>query len=481
MRRTAKKGRKKPEKEIWEVIKLFKLKEKNAKVTTEIIAGLTTFFTMAYIIFVNPDLISAGAGGDPAVYTSVFVATCLASFFGTLLMALLANVPFALAPGMGLNAFFAFTVMGAMGYSYPQALAIVFISGLLFILITAVGLRQAIVKAIPKNLRFAISVGIGLFIAFIGLQGSGVVVNNDSTLVGIGAFKNILSGDPAMFGTLMTLLGVIIIAVLTRFKVPGAILVGIAGVSVLYWLIGGLTGIVALPSAKIDFSQIGSQFATWAKTSFGVAFTQGFSGLFKGMSFLEGLVAVGAIILSFSFVDMFDTIGTIIGAASKADMLDENGDMPEMTKAMMADSVATSVGAVLGTSTVTTFVESSSGIAAGGKTGLSSVVTAVCFLLALALAPLTGFVPSAATNAALIFVGVLMMSSVKNIDWDDATEAVPAFICIAAMPFCYSISDGIFLGIIAHVLIKALSFKFKDISVIECILAALFILKYLFV
>ncbi len=460
---------------------MFKLKEKNAKITTEIVAGLTTFFTMAYIVFVNPDLISAGAGGDPAVYTSVFVATCLAAFFGTLLMGLLANIPFAQAPGMGLNALFAFTVMGAMGYTYPQALAIVFISGILFIIITAVGLRQAIVKAIPKNLRYAISVGIGLFIAFIGLQGSGIVVNNDSTLVGLAPFKSILAGDAAAFAALMTLLGVIIIAVLTRYKVPGAILVGIVGTSALYWLIGGLTGIAPLPETKIDFSQIGTQFGTWAETSFGVAFTEGFAGLFKGMSFFEGLLAVGAIVLSFSFVDMFDTIGTLIGAASKGGMLDENGDMPEMTRAMLADSIATTTGAVLGTSTVTTFVESSAGIAAGGKTGLSSVVTSVCFLLALALAPLTGYVPSAATNAALIFVGVLMMGSVKNIDWDDATEAVPCFICVAAMPFCYSISEGIFLGIISHVLIKALSFKFKDISIIECILAALFILKYLFV
>ncbi|MBE6758951.1 MAG: NCS2 family permease [Ruminococcaceae bacterium] len=466
---------------IQEVIKLFKLKEKNAKITTEIIAGLTTFFTMAYIVFVNPDLISAGAGGDEAVKTSVFVATCLAAFFGTLLMGLLANIPFAQAPGMGLNAFFAFTVMGAMGYSYAQALAIVFISGILFILITAVGLRQAIVRAIPKNLRYAISVGIGLFIAFIGLQGSKIVVNNDSTLVGIAPFKEILNGDVAVYGALMTILGVVIIAVLNRFKVPGAILVGIIGTSALYWLIGSLTGIDPLPAKSIDLAQIGSQFGTWADTSFGVAFTEGFAGLFKGMSFLEGLVAVGVIVLSFSFVDMFDTIGTLIGAANKGGMLDEDGNMPEMTKAMLADSIATTTGAVLGTSTVTTFVESSAGIAAGGRTGLSSVVTAVCFLLALALAPLTGYVPGAATNAAIIFVGVLMMSSVKDIEWDDATEAVPAFVCIAAMPFCYSISEGIFLGIITHVLIKVLSFKFKDVSVIECILAALFILKYLFV
>ena len=460
---------------------MFKLKENKAKVSTEIIAGLTTFFTMAYIVFVNPSIISAGAGDDPAVYTSVFVATCLASFFGTLLMGLLANLPFALAPGMGLNAFFAYTVMLGFGYTYAQALAIVFISGLLFILITAIGLREAIVRAIPKSLKSAISVGIGLFIAFIGLTGSGIIVDNPSTYLGLASFKTILQGDAAMYSTLMTLLGIIIIAVLTRFKVPGAILVGMAGVSVLYWVIGGLTGMAALPNASIDFASIGTQFGTWAKTSFGVCFTEGFGGLFQGKTFIEGVLAVGAIILSFSFVDMFDTIGTVIGTASKANMLDENGDMPGMKKVLLADAIATSVGAVTGTSTVTTFVESSSGIAAGGRTGLSSVVTSVCFLLALALAPLTGFVPGAATNAALIFVGVLMMSSVKSIDWDDITEAVPAFICIVGMPFCYSISDGIFLSMIAHVIIKLCSGKLKDISIIECILAVLFILKYLFV
>lgn len=457
---------------------MFKLKEKNARVGTEIIAGLTTFFTMAYIVFVNPSILSLG---DPTMQTSIFVATCIASFAGTMLMALLANLPFALAPGMGLNAFFAYTVMAQMGYSYAQALAIVFISGILFIIITLIGLREAIVRAIPKSLKIAISVGIGLFIAFIGLTGSGIIINNDSTLVGLGSIKGILSSDAAAFTAIMTLVGVIVIGVLNRFKVPGSILLGMIAASALYWAIGVPMGIVELPSASVDFSTIGSQFGTWASNSFGKVFTEGFAGLFAGKSFLESLLAVFAIVLSFSFVDMFDTIGTLIGTATKAKMLDDDGNLPNMKQAMMADAIATSVGAVCGSSTITTFVESSSGIAAGGKTGLSSFVTALCFLAALVLAPFTGYIPSAATNAALVFVGVLMMATIKDLDWDDITDSIPAFLCIAFMPFAYSIADGIFVGIIAHVLLKVLTLKFKDISVIEIILAALFILKYLFV
>ena len=457
---------------------MFKLKENNARVSTEIIAGLTTFFTMAYIVFVNPSIIGMG---DPAMETSVFVATCLASFFGTTLMALLANLPFALAPGMGLNAFFAFTVMAGMGYSYPQALAIVFISGILFIIITALGLREAIVRAIPQALKIAISVGIGLFIAFIGMTGSGLIINNDSTLVGLGSIKGILTGDAGAYTIIMTIVGILLIGMLNRFKVPGSILLGMVASAALYWAIGVPTGLVELPAAGIDFSTIGSQFSTWADTSFGVLFTEGFKGLFAGKSFWESLLAVFVIILSFSFVDMFDTIGTLIGTATKAKMLDEDGNLPRMRPAMMSDAIATSVGAIFGTSTVTTFVESSSGIAAGGKTGLSSLVTGICFLAALVLAPFTGFIPSAATNAALIFVGVLMMSTIKDLEWDDITESIPAFLTIAVMPFAYSISDGIFFGIIAHVLLKVITLKFKDISVVEIILAALFIAKYLFV
>ena len=457
---------------------MFKLKEKNARVSTEIIAGLTTFFTMAYIIFVNPELLSLG---DQKVYSGVFVATCLASFFGTMLMALLANLPFALAPGMGLNAFFAFTVMAANGYTYPQALAIVFLSGLLFILITAIGLREAIVKAIPKSLKIAISVGIGLFIAFIGFQNVGFVVNSDATLVDLFPAKNILTGDAAAYVAIMCFVGMLIIGMLNRFKVPGAILLGMIAASALYWAIGVPTGIVAFPQAGIDFASIGTQFKDWAEVSFGAAFTEGFKGLFAGKSVWDAVLAVCVIILSFSFVDMFDTIGTLIGTATKANMLDEKGELPNMKNAMFADAIATSVGAVCGTSTVTTYVESSAGIAAGGKTGLTAFTTAICFLAALLLAPFTGFIPTAATSAALIYVGVLMMSTIKDLEWDDVTESLPAFMCIASMPFTYSRANGIFIGIITHVLLKAISLKFKDISVIEIILAGLFILKFLFV
>ncbi len=457
---------------------MFKLKEKNARVSTEIVAGLTTFFTMAYIVFVNPDLLSLG---DQNVYTSVFVATCLASFFGTMLMALLANLPFAMAPGMGLNAFFAFTIMVGGGYSYAQALAIVFISGILFIIITLVGLREAIVRAIPKNLKIAISVGIGLFIAFIGFQNAGIIVNDDSVLLALFNVKGILSGDAAAYQAIMCLVGLLLIGMFTRFKVPGGILIGMAATAILYWAIGVPTGIVELPVASIDFTTIGTQFKTWAETSFGVCFTEGFAGLFAGKTVLEGILAVAMLVLSFSFVDMFDTIGTLIGTSTKAGMLDKDGNMPNMKQAMMSDAIATSVGAVFGTSTVTTFVESSSGIAAGGKTGLTAATTAVCFLLALVLAPFTGFMPTAATSAALLFVGILMISTIKELDWDDITESLPAFVCIVMMPFAYGIANGIFMGIIAHVLLKVISGKIKDISIIEVILAALFILKYLFV
>lgn len=457
---------------------MFKLKEKNARVGTEIVAGLTTFFTMAYIIFVNPQLLSLG---DDKVYSGVFVATCLASFVGTMLMALLANLPFALAPGMGLNAFFAFTVMAANGYSYSQALAIVFLSGLLFIIITAIGLREAIVRAIPKSLKIAISVGIGLFIAFIGFQNVGFVINNDSTLVDLFPAKNILTGDASAYIALMMFAGLLIIGMLNRFKVPGAILLGIVVTSALYWALGVPFGIVELPQAGIDMSSIGTQFKDWVDVSFGACFADGFKGLFAGKSVMDSVLAVCVIILSFSFVDMFDTIGTLIGTATKANMLDDKGELPGMKPAMFADAIATSVGALLGTSTVTTYVESSAGIAAGGKTGLTAFTTAICFLAALLLAPFTGYIPSAATSAALIYVGVLMMSTIKDLDWDDITDALPAFMCIASMPFTYSIANGIFIGIISHVLLKAISLKFKDISIIEIVLAGLFILKFLFV
>lgn len=470
-------------------LSIFKLKENKTRVVTEILAGITTFVTMAYIVVVNPQII----GGDNAeLRTAVFVATCLSAFLGTLLTALLANLPFAQASGMGLNAFFAYTVMGANGYSYASALLIVFISGLLFILITAVGLREVIIKAIPKNMKVAISAGIGMFIAFIGLvnSGSGIVVNDDATLLALTDFSAITNtGDPAamhsIFCAVVIVVGLIIIGMLHRFKVPGAILIGIALSACAYWF-GGLylndtlAEVVRgnLPGNNIDWSSIGTQFGVWARVGLAKCFTEGISDLFGDGSFLQNVFTIVMVIVSFSMVDMFDTVGTLIGTAQKAKMLDENGNMPRMKSALMADSIATSVGAVLGTSTVTTFVESSAGVSVGGRTGLTSLVTSIFFLLALFLSPFLGYIPGCATAPALIFVGILMISAVKDIDFDDITEAIPAFVTITFMPFTYSIANGIAFGLITHLLLKAFTLKFKDISIVEIILVALFILKF---
>jgi AGZA family xanthine/uracil permease-like MFS transporter len=476
---------------------LFKLKEKKAKVITEIIAGITTFVTMAYIIFVNPQIVSGGAveaalkGGMTAeaanvlgetLKSSLFVATCLSAFFGTLLMGLLANLPFAQAPGMGLNAFFAYTVMLTMGYSYPEALAIVFISGLLFLLITAVGMRTFIAKSIPKNIKIAISVGIGFFIAFIGLKNAGLVQDHSSTLVTLIDFKTVLAGEnPALaFGAVVALVGLVIITVLHRFKVPGGILLGIVATTAVYYAAGIPLGLVEWAGASIDVSTVGSQFGTWAKTSLFQNFTNGFQGLFDGKSLLGSIATVFMVVISFSLVDMFDTLGTLLGTARNAKMLDENGELPEMKKAMYADSIATTVGACMGTPTVTTYVESSAGVSVGGKTGLTSVVTAILFLGALFAAPFIGLVPDVATAPVLIFVGVLMIGAVKELDFDDFTEIVPAFVTIAFMPFTYSIANGIAFGLITHLLIKLLTLKLKDISITEIILVALFIVRFFF-
>lgn len=460
---------------------LFKLKEKNARVITEIVAGITTFMAMAYIIIVNPQILTATMGDAAGeMQTAVFVATCLSACFGTMLMGLLANIPFAQAPGMGLNAFFAYTVMGTMGYTYAEALMIVFISGLLFILITAIGLRQAVVRAIPKNIKIAISVGIGLFIAFVGLQNAGIVTDS-ATLVGLISFNAaVASNVGAAYTAVVAIVGLVIITVLHRFKVPGAILLGILGTAAVYYAAGIPLGIVVWNGASVDLSLVGSQFGTWAENSLFACFTDGWQGLFAGKDVLEAILTVVMVVISFSLVDMFDTLGTLLGTARKANMLDENGELPEMKKAMFADSIATSVGACFGTSTVTTFVESSAGVAAGGKTGLASVVTSILFLASLFLSPFVGLIPSAATAPALIFVGILMISAVKDLDLSDYTEAVPAFVCFTFMPFTYSIANGIAFGLITHLLIKLLSFKFKDISIAEIILVALFVLRYFF-
>lgn len=454
--------------------KFFKIKEAGSTVRIEVMAGLTTFFAMAYIIFTNPSILSdplyiMNAENADAVKNSVFIATCLAAALGTFLMAFYAKLPFAQAPGMGLNAFFAYTVVLGMGYTFNQALAIVLISGILFIVITAVGLREVIYKAIPKSVRTAISAGIGLFIALIGFLNSGIVVANDSTTVAMVSFTE---WNPQTAAAVLTLIGLILMAVLLKLRVKGAILISILAAT-----------IIGIPMGVTDVSGFAvalPDFGSWATNGFGQAFT-GFSGLIDTSSGIIGAVAsIVMVIITFSMVDMFDTIGTLVGTASKAGMVDENGDMPRMKQALMCDAIATAGGAILGTSTVTTFVESSTGVSEGGRTGLTSAVTGVLFLVSLFLFPIVGIVPAAATAPAFIIVGVMMLGSVKDIDFSDMSEAVPAFLTIAMMPFTYSIATGIAAGIISYVLIKLFTGKIKETHPVAWVIAILFIIKFAF-
>lgn len=457
----------------------FKLKENGTTVRTEVIAGITTFVTMAYIIFVNPDMLATGAqivGEDYGqVLNGVFFATCISAFIGTMLMGLYAKIPFAQAPGMGLNALFAFTMLAGFGLSYAQGLGVVLISGLLFMAITIFGLREAIVDAIPVNIKVAISAGIGLFLAFLGLQSSGLVVKNDATMVALVNFSQY--ADPEMRLTIMkaivALVGIIVIAALYKLNVKGAILIGIIAST----LVGIPLGVTMLPDWSTVSFDIVPRFQDFLDVSLFSAFG-GLQSLFGGKNVLEALSLVVMLVISFSLVDMFDTIGTLLGTAKKANLLDAEGNMPGMKKALMCDAVATTAGALLGTSTVTTFVESSAGIGEGGKTGLTSVVTAMLFLGALVLAPFISIIPSAATAPALIFVGSLMMGAIKELDFDDMSEAVPAFLTIAMMPFTYSIANGIAFGLISYVFIKACSMRFKEIKPLTVVIVLLFLTRY---
>lgn len=451
--------------------KFFKMKERGTNVRTEILAGLTTFVTMAYILIVNPGIISGWDVGSP-VFNGVFFATVLSAFAATLVMGLYANVPFAVAPGMGLNTFFAVTVMGAMGYSYSQALGIVFISGLVFFIISALGAREAIVNAIPNNIKIAISGGIGLFLALIGLGSSGAkFITPEFTLVD---FTQINNPDmrTTIIGAILALLGLMLIAVLYALKIKGSIIIGILAVT----LAGIPFGITVLPQS-ISFD-ISGQFNDFASVSF-FAFARGLAEIFAGQNLFSSIGTIFMLVISFSLVDMFDTIGTILGTAKKAGMLDKNGEMPGMKKTLTADAMGTLIGAVFGSSTVTTYVESASGIGEGGRTGLTSVTTAVLFLLALVLAPLVGIIPGVATAPALIFVGILMMSSVSEVDFADISEAVPAFLTIALMPFTNSIANGIAFGLISYTIIKLFTGKAKEISWITGALSVIFILRYM--
>lgn len=448
--------------------KLFKLKENNTNIKTEIIGGLTTFMTMAYILAVNPSML-AETGMDK---TAVLMATSLAAFIGTLVMALVANYPFALAPGMGLNAYFTYTVCGTMGYSWQVALAAVFLEGIVFILLSLTNVREAIFNAIPFTLKKGVSAGIGLYIAFIGLQGSYLIVDNPTTLV---SYVNFVEDFHTKgICAVLALSGLFITAVLYIKNVKGAILIGILAT----WILGMIAQATGLYLADAE-NGFYSLYPVWGMTDFSsikLTFGQVFKADFTGVSIFNFIT----VLFAFLFVDLFDTLGTLIGVATKADMLDENGKLPRVKKALVADAVATSAGAVLGTSTTTTFVESSAGVAAGARTGLASVVTGVLFLLSIFFSPIFCAIPGFATAPALIFVGFLMISAIVDVDFQDLSEAIPAYLCLLFMPLMYSISEGIAIGVISYVIINLTCGKAKKITPLMYILAILFVCKYIF-
>ena len=427
--------------------KLFGYDATQTTVKTEIVAGVTTFLTMSYILAVNPSIFS-NLEGMPG--GAVFTATALAAIIGCLAMAFIGKLPFGLAPGMGLNAFFVFSVCLGMGYSWQFALTAVFIEGLIFILLTLTNVREAIVQAIPMSLRNAIGAGIGLFIAFIGLASAGVVVHNDATLVALG---DITSG-PA----LLAFMGLLITGLMYAKKVPGAILIGIIA-----------TMIIGIPMGVTEFKGILSKPESIAPIFCKFEWDQVFT--------LDMLVVV----FTFLFIDMFDTLGTLVGVCTKANMIDEKGNIKRVKEAFMADSIATTAGAMLGTSTTTTYVESAAGVTQGGRSGLTAFAVACCFVVALFFSPLFLSIPAAATAPALIIVGLLMLEPIVKIPFDDFTESIPAFICIIMMPLTYSISNGILLGMISYVLINLICGNFKRITPTMYILAILFILKYIFI
>ena len=423
--------------------KLFGFNPQETRVRTEILAGITTFLTMAYILAVNPNILSATGMDKGALFTT----TVVASAFATLLMALYAKLPFGLAPGMGLNAFFAYTVCLTLGYTWQFALTAVLLEGIIFILLTITNLREKIVDALPLTLRNAIGAGIGLFIAFIGLQNAGIIVNNDATLLSLG---DITSGS-----ALLGIIGLLVTSILLIKRVRGALLIGIL-----------LTTVIGIPMGQTHLDGV---FST--PPSIAPIFCQ-----FQWEHiFTKEMVIV---VFTFLFVDMFDTIGTLVGVTTKAGMVTKDGKIPHLKQAFLVDAVGTTAGAVLGTSTITTFVESASGVGEGGRSGLTSFVTAVCFLLSLFLAPFFLAVPGAATAPVLILVGLMMMSSVKKVDFLDYSEAIPAFICIIFMPLAYSISDGIVLGMISYVLINLLCGHTKKLTPAMYILSVIFVFKF---
>ncbi|MGC4019107.1 MAG: NCS2 family permease [Muricomes sp.] len=457
----------------------FGITENKSNMRTEVLAGFTTFITIAYILILNPQILS-----DPYVImgdammagrisNGVFIGTCISAFIGTFLCSVYARLPFALTPGMGLNAFFAYTVVLGIGYTYNQALVIVFLAGLFFIFITVVGLRDAIIRSIPDAVKSAITPGIGLFITIIGLKNSGLVVGNSATLVSMVDFaqwRNPEADIAPMMGALVALIGLIIMTVLHSKRVKGSILIGIVSATIL----GIPLGVTHLSNFSLN---IGTKFTDFADVSF---LKMDFAGLFHGKNMLDSLFTVIMLVISFSLVNMFDSVGTLLGAAKQSNMLDENGEVIRMKQALMSDAVATTAGAMVGTSTVTTVVESSAGIAAGGRTGMTSLVTAVLFLSAIIFAPIVSIVPGAATAPALIFVGILMLSNVKDVDFSDMTNALPAFCTIVFMPFTYSIANGIAIGLITFCLTKIFTKQFKEVKSLTLIISIVFVIRYAF-
>ncbi|MDR1858325.1 MAG: NCS2 family permease [Treponema sp.] len=428
--------------------KVFRLREHGTTFQQEVIAGLTTFLTMAYILAVNPGML--GSIGDGMTREAVFTATVVSSAIATLVMAFAANLPIALAPGMGLNAFFTYTVVSSMGYSWRIALTAVFLEGILFIILSLFKIREAIINAIPANLKKAVAVGIGLFITLIGFEKAEIVVNSGGTIIGLG---DITTGHP-----LMALLGFVIIVVLYSLRIPGSILIGIL-----------LTTIIGIPFGITQIPQ------NWSPVDFPAA------PLFFAFDFSPGALLnfkFFTVFFTFLFVDVFDTVGTLVGVTQQAGLLSKDGKIPRVKEALLADAIGTVAGAALGTSTVTSYVESAAGVAAGGRTGLTSLATGLLFLVALFFSPVFLLVPSAATAPALIMVGYFMIKPVAGIDFKDPTEGIPAFLAIIMMPFAYSIAEGIVYGVISYVILKLAAGKLKEISVVTWILFAIFVLRF---
>lgn len=465
--------------ETGRIDRFFQVSQNHSSVRTEVLAGITTFITIAYILILNPQILADPyvIMGDAAmagkIANGVFIGTCIGAFIGTILCALYARVPFAQAPGMGLNAFFAYTVVLGMGYTYGQALVVVFISGVFFIVITAIGLREAIIRSIPDAVKTAITPGIGLFITIIGLKNAGIVISNPATLVSLVDFSQwkIEGADLALMSSaLVALAGLVIMGTLHARKIKGSILLGIVAAT----LIGIPLGVTHISNLDMN---IGMKFRDFAEVSF---VKMDFAGLFSGANMVETIFTVTMLVISFSLVNMFDSIGTLLGAAKQSGMIDENGEVIRMKQALMSDAISTAAGAMVGTSTVTTVVESSAGIAAGGRTGLTSLVTALMFLGAILFAPIVSIVPAAATAPALIFVGILMLGNIRDVDFSDMSNALPAFCTIVFMPFTYSIANGVAFGLITYCLMKLTTGRRQDVKVLTLAISVVFVVRYAF-